>query len=113
MNDVRYGDTTDASGHGTHVVGSFVGRPPSGKHNGSAPGAHVLFYDFQDGTSSGLQTPKNLYQDYFQHARGQNANAKVFSNSWGFDPGSYTSQSSDVDKYLGEQDVRSQYIGES
>lgn len=55
------GDAIDASGHGTHVAGSFVGavlaNGEAGKWNGMAPGARLAFTDF--GVVGELGSPLN------------------------------------------------------
>ena len=105
----------DFGGHGTHVVGSILGRMAAGRpgdasvaaaaaaaasggdwagdYGGMAPEARVAFFDLE-GPGGGLDVPDDLEGDYLAwfHANG----ARVVSNSWGDDSNAYTTSAREV-----------------
>lgn len=95
----RPGDTSDLSGHGTHIAGSILGTGAAsdGKYRGMAPDARLVMQavETEDG---GLETdvPTLLGQAYEDGAR-------IHSDSWGADDeGAYSITSYLFDKFLWE-----------
>lgn len=103
-----YKDDTDVpDGHGTHVVGSIVGRVSvdgtiageveNGDDEGIAKDAKVAFFDVGDGdVCCYIPSPSNLFES------GRNAGAKIGSASWGTNDNSYSTKIQEFDEYLYE-----------
>ncbi|GMI38814.1 hypothetical protein TeGR_g13533, partial [Tetraparma gracilis] len=100
----------DQGGHGTHVVGSIVGRrSTNGRVNGEtstlgeegmAYDAKVAFYDIGI-TNGGLQTPYDLSEIF---DNGYAAGARIHSASWGSDSNAYGYSDVDFDEYMHSHD---------
>jgi subtilisin family serine protease len=98
-------NTVDQGGHGTHVAGTAAGDdlahrasgpdPGLDAFDGMAPAARLLFQDI-DTNGGFLEVPANLY-GFVQAA--YNAGARLHTNSWGAATNSYTSDSSQVDRF--------------
>ena len=106
---IQYDDFVDAkddpSGHGTHVVGSIVGRraidgrtESDGMADGVAKDAKVAFFDCgAGGDSLSVPADKGRYLGV-----GTSAGARIHSSSWGsfLVPPKYDSMARDTDSYL-------------
>ena len=95
------GDTSDfLNGHGTHVCGTVVGHIAGSAigvvntYTGAAPEGKVAFLDLDDG--GGLDIP-SLDAVYRAQMR---AGARVFSQSWGSGPGTYTARDVLIDRFM-------------
>jgi subtilisin family serine protease len=98
-------NTIDQVDHGTHVAGTAVGDdlahrasgsdPGLDPYDGMAPAARMVFQDVDTGGQF-LEIPANLY-GFVQAA--YNAGARFHTNSWGAATTSYTSDSSQVDRF--------------
>jgi len=96
----RGGDWGDQYGHGTHVVGSVLGRGTAsgGTYKGVAYDAQVVFQSVlsSDGSLSGIPADLN---DLFLTP--YNDGARIHSNSWGAPVnGAYTVDSQAADQFM-------------
>ena len=96
----RPGDTSDPSGHGTHVAGSVLGSGAAsgGVLRGVAPAATLFFQSLLDlhGGLGGLPVDlTDLLDEAYQ------AGVRIHNNSWGSETASmYTTSSEEVDEFV-------------
>ena len=107
----RPGDTSDPSGHGTHVAGTIVGSgraslPPGaaaaarGPLRGVAPAANLFFQSVLD-VNGGLGGLPESLGDLFQPA--YDAGVRVHNNSWGaYIQARYDGMALDVDAFVAD-----------
>jgi len=91
--------TTNGIDHGTHVVGTILGKteePHFNYWNGVAPDAKVAFFAVSDGSSS-LVIPSNFYGEVLMTAYMKGA--RIHSNSWGSGMNYYDSISQQIDHF--------------
>ena len=98
-------DHDEEGGHGTHVVGSIVGKSLDNfqQMDGVAPQAKVSFFDIQMAGSPILHIPRDLGSMFDFHKR---AGSLVYSNSFGRPTAIgayYDTQAYMVDKYIYEE----------
>ncbi len=97
---VEYADHYDGHGHGTHVAGSIAGNDEiendSQPYDGIAKDAKLSTFDI--GTETGELVLPPDFSEIFDPA--YDDGARIFSNSWGADNSSYTSEAQQVDDYM-------------
>mmetsp|Transcript_55427 Transcript_55427/g.113336 ORF Transcript_55427/g.113336 Transcript_55427/m.113336 type:complete len:1034 (+) Transcript_55427:96-3197(+) len=99
-------------GHGTHVAGTIGGsasHPALSEYNGIAPAAKIAFDDVGKEFRLGgeriglfLSVPEDLYEELFPHSYA--LGAKVHTNSWGSATNEYDLMSSDIDRFVHENE---------
>ena len=101
------GGATGTRDHGTHVVGSILGKSSApgaqgAGERGSAYEAKVSFTDIGPGDAPGLAVPNDLVNNFFNvdYANG----ARIHSNSWGANINAYTNPTQDVDEFMALND---------
>jgi subtilisin family serine protease len=92
------GNDADEGGHGTHVVGSIVGRSDAAGavHDGQARGAKIAFTDIgrEDGA---LVVADDMGGGLYQHA--YDVGARIHSDSWGYSTDWYVEEARETDAY--------------
>lgn len=106
------GDTTDGTGHGSHVVGSIVGdKAPwnvRSEADGQAYEARVFFQDIGIGFPVGLINPPSDYRLLFEQAYDPDGDGlydpanepRTHSNSWGGADPIYSLETAQVDEFM-------------
>jgi len=96
-------EATGTRDHGTHVVGSILGKSSApaalgATEKGTAYEAKVSFTDIGPGDSPGLSVPNDLVNNFFNVD--YNNGARIHSNSWGANVNAYTLSAADVDEFM-------------
>jgi len=96
-------EATGTRDHGTHVVGSILGKSSTAAALGStemgvAYEAKVSFTDIGVGDGPGLSVPNDLVNNFFNID--YDNGARLHSNSWGANVNAYTLSASDVDEFM-------------
>ena len=93
------GDVDAKNGHGTHIAGTIAGSLKDGAvpssheelrdYHGFVPEAKLVFIDMTEygDSSESVNVPPDIKTNLFQYAH--DAGARVHSNSWGSNSGSY------------------------
>ena len=101
------GGATGQRDHGTHVVGSILGRSSTNgaageNERGSAYAAKVSFTDIGPGDAPGLQVPNDLAGNFFNVD--YDNGARIHSNSWGANVNAYTTSTVGTDQAAYDMD---------
>jgi len=97
------GGATGTDDHGTHVVGSILGKSSNpnavnANEKGPAYEAKVSFTDIGNGNARGLSVPNDLVNNFFNVD--YDNGARIHSNSWGATINAYTGPTADVDEFM-------------